>query len=843
MTAICKTIPIHGTTTSPLLKYCENNNKTSISKNIDTLQGLIDYGSDPLKAICDIDEDHKELLITGIKCSPETAAEEFALTKEKYLALKGTTEEFDKNYDPSKGYAKRQPMLAVHMIQSFAETNIDPRVAHEIGVRLAESFGSQAVVDTHMNREHIHNHIIINSYKDNGRKVHVDKEFILSARELSDELQKEFGIPIEFENPRDQLRHKQRGTLTRKEWEHSQAGTSWKDQMREDISTISEIAKSREDYLQLMEAYGYQIVRDTPNSITFYCEKEGRKIRDKTLGNDYMVGELYPPYADKNINFRINDTYKRVQTTPVMGKPISIARYDANGRRRSLIEMLIRKAIAIIQRIGNFFFDERQHSKNNDYYSPKNKIEMLNVAIDTVKKYDIQGQGDLDRQTETAGASLSHAKRNLQIAEIEKQLVETVDTALTDIEMLSMLKTTVGELHLHEYSKDEVLKNKAKIAPMTSKQKKDLSRQLAQNDDMRLMCRFDEISCSDAEKILNYFNGKSEKRPEMLLTKEEFKHQNIAKQMDAIYERQLDRLKDKHTYSPVSEASLRQVEKILEKKGISLDISTLTQYDVISIKNSFGDNPFESPLISAPQKKLLEDKIEELGIKINRKPEFITTLEFNHFMRFVEKKTKAVPSFIGEHEQPSDADIQRLNAFMKVKGIKSSVPVHELSKQDFNKLYSHVICAGHIPEILEPIDRETNSEKDNMFYARVGEYNVSRSLHLAQLRNAYNTLRSLGFDVKVGDDLSHIREQVNMWNEAYDKIVNEKEDFATKYSELIKLKQTVKLAKDPSFLYGELFNPKVDKEIVVEERDEKDTRSEEEDKKYRRQERDDEPSL
>lgn len=837
MTAICKTIAVHSKSASPLMKYCSNEHKTSVSRNADSVEALLNYGGDPLKTICGIDENHKELLITGIKCTPETAAEEFSFTRERYLSIKGSTEEFDKNYNPDKGKKKREAITAIHLIQSFKETDIEPHIAHEIGVRLAESFGCQAVIDTHMNRDHIHNHIILNSYMENGKKVSLNKDVILNIRELSDEIQKEYGIPIEFENPRDQLRHKQRGTIDRKEWELTMEGKSWKDQMREDIAAIAEVAQNREEYLQLMESYGYSVEKETPKNITFRVKENGKKIKDNTLGEDYTIGNLYPPNKEKDREKHFERSAHSPQYSPLFGKPISIAKYDANGRRRGLLELLIRKAIAIIQRIGNFFFDDRYSNYKNSYNSPQYKIDLLNNAIDIIRKYDVEGSKDLERQTEATATTLSHAKRNLRIAEIEKALIDMAENAVTDIEMLSMVKTNIGELHLHEYSNEEIRKTKASFAPMTSKQKKDLSRELAKHENYRLTCRFDEISCSDAEKLLGYFNGKEKYKPEILLTKDEYQKRSLLKQADSIYEKQIDRLKEKYAGESPKETQLNQALKILELRGIAIDKNALSQYDVMSIRNCFGENPFISPVISEPQKKLLEEKVKELGVELNRKPEFITANEFNHFMRYIDKKTKAKPSFIGEREDPNEEDVKRLGAIMKAKEIEATVPLKELSKNDFNKLYSYAIYQGHIPEVLEPVGNEDNSDRDNLFYARVSNYDVSRSLHLAQLRNAYNTLRSLGFDVKQGDDLGYIREVIDDWNKSYEGIVKEKEKLAEKYSDLLKVKRASKLATTPSFLYGDLFNPDVDKEVPVVEKDERDTRSEEEDKKWRHMEK------
>ena len=95
-------------------------------------------------------------LVSGIGCQPETAFDEFLSTKLLHHKDGG--------------------VMFYHMVQSFPKgANIDPRTAHEAARRLAGYFdGCEVLVRTHVDREHIHSHCIINSVNfETGRKVHM----------------------------------------------------------------------------------------------------------------------------------------------------------------------------------------------------------------------------------------------------------------------------------------------------------------------------------------------------------------------------------------------------------------------------------------------------------------------------------------------------------------------------------------------------------------------------------------------------------------------------------------------------------------------------------------------
>ena len=91
-----------------------------------------------------------------------------------YQNIHNLSEYMGADYKTEKQYLKEDGILGFHIIQSFKEGETTPELAHKIGVELAEElFGDrfEVVVSTHLNTNHYHNHIVINSvsFKDGKR--------------------------------------------------------------------------------------------------------------------------------------------------------------------------------------------------------------------------------------------------------------------------------------------------------------------------------------------------------------------------------------------------------------------------------------------------------------------------------------------------------------------------------------------------------------------------------------------------------------------------------------------------------------------------------------------------
>ena len=220
------------------------------------MKSVTRYVSQPEKTLWD-----GQNLISGIGCQPETAFDEFLSTKHLHRKDGG--------------------VMFYHMVQSFPKgANIDPRAAHEAARRLAGYFeGCEVLVCTHVDREHIHSHCIINSVNfETGKKVHMADEQIQELRVRNDQICEELGLP-KFQ--RDG--HRQSRGMSNAEYYTADRGESWKFELMRVIDECMRCAGNREEFLALLRSEGYNATwTDGRKNIT-YTTPDGRKCRDSKL--------------------------------------------------------------------------------------------------------------------------------------------------------------------------------------------------------------------------------------------------------------------------------------------------------------------------------------------------------------------------------------------------------------------------------------------------------------------------------------------------------------------------------------------------------------------------------
>ncbi|KQU14756.1 relaxase/mobilization nuclease domain-containing protein [Priestia megaterium] len=181
-------------------------------------------------------------------------------------------------------WGKNSGIQAHHVIQSFKPDEVDPRQANEIGLQLAEKLaqGHEVAIYTHTDKNHIHNHIVINAvnYED-GRKFHAHgQEAIDRFREVSDELCKEYGLSIVEECSADVRYTLAEQSLLEK------GESSWKDKIRTAIDSSKEQATSFEDFQERLKDQGVQATLRGKN-ITYEHLESNKKVRGTKLGLAY----------------------------------------------------------------------------------------------------------------------------------------------------------------------------------------------------------------------------------------------------------------------------------------------------------------------------------------------------------------------------------------------------------------------------------------------------------------------------------------------------------------------------------------------------------------------------
>ena len=232
------------------------------------ISDIIDYVANPKKT-------DNGRLITGYACDSRTADAEFLLAKRQYIAATGRVRGTD-------------DVIAYHVRQSFCPGEITPEEANRLGVEFAKRFtkGNHAfVVCTHIDKSHIHNHIIWSSVS-----LEYDRKFrnfwgsTKAVRRLSDTICIENGLSI-VENP------KLHGKSYNK-WLGDQAKPSHRELLRVAIdNALSQSPADFEELLKLLQEYGCEVSK-RGKSYRLKLSGWEKAARMDSLGEGYGLEDL-----------------------------------------------------------------------------------------------------------------------------------------------------------------------------------------------------------------------------------------------------------------------------------------------------------------------------------------------------------------------------------------------------------------------------------------------------------------------------------------------------------------------------------------------------------------------
>ena len=175
-----------------------------------------------------------------------------------------------------------------HMVQSFPKgAEVDPRQAHEAARRLAEYFeGCEALVCTHVDREHIHSHCVINSVNfETGKKLHMAKKQLQELMRRNDAICQEMGLPV-FEPTAQQARG-----MSGAEYHTALKGQSWKLRLMNTIDECMKYAADRDAFVSLMASEGYAVRWESSRKYITYTTPEGMRCRDSKLHEEKYCKE------------------------------------------------------------------------------------------------------------------------------------------------------------------------------------------------------------------------------------------------------------------------------------------------------------------------------------------------------------------------------------------------------------------------------------------------------------------------------------------------------------------------------------------------------------------------
>ena len=207
-------------------------------------------------------------LVSGINCQPQSVYDDFINTKLLYHKDGG--------------------VMFYHMVQSFPKgAAVDPRQAHEAARRLAEYFdGCEVLVCTHVDREHIHSHCVINSVNfETGKKLHMAKEQLQELMRRNDMICQEMGLPV-FEAAQQQSRG-----MSGAEYHTALKGQSWKLRLMNTIDECMKYAADKDAFVSLMASEGYAVRWESGRKYITYTTPDGMKCRDNKLHEEKYCKE------------------------------------------------------------------------------------------------------------------------------------------------------------------------------------------------------------------------------------------------------------------------------------------------------------------------------------------------------------------------------------------------------------------------------------------------------------------------------------------------------------------------------------------------------------------------
>ena len=214
-------------------------------------------------------QENGQHLVSGQNCTPPLALREFLTTRAMHR--------------------KERPVWFYHYVQSFAPNEpVTGELAHELAKMFAARAWpeSEVLIATHIDREHIHSHFIVNSVCfGNGKMLRQGPGTLARLRPISDELCAAHGLSV---LPRQEAKTQGLGA---REYRSATKGESWKFRLINTIDECMKYAADKDAFVSLMASEGYDVRWESTRKYITYTTPAGLKCRDNKLHEEKYCKE------------------------------------------------------------------------------------------------------------------------------------------------------------------------------------------------------------------------------------------------------------------------------------------------------------------------------------------------------------------------------------------------------------------------------------------------------------------------------------------------------------------------------------------------------------------------
>ena len=430
------------------VEYAANEDKTS-------LDNIIEYAANP-------DKTEQRLFETAINCSSvENAYKEMMATKKKY--------------------GKEDKVLAYHYIESFKPGEVTPELAHKIGVEFArECFGDrfEVVIGTHLDRHHLHNHIVVNSvsFVDGGKFRSTPKSYYNEIRKVSDRLCREYGLSV-IDDPQHKGMHYA-------EWKAANEGKpTIRGQVREELDEIIKSSPTMQIFWRELKRRGYVVHRRGENiKYTSIIPPFGKRpVRLDKLGAEYSEESIRQRIIARQNGIYIMQPSQLKKVYKVKGNIRTAPRKKLKGfqalyfhylylfkkirRKRTpqRVSFFMRDELIKMERYQKqfrFLYDNNiETSEQLEQYQSKQEARINDLVEQRKTLYkernseDEQGKEKITRQVTVINGILKECRSDVRMCKAIFADAEKLEEKYRQAQTLSKQAIKEAEVSKHEYKR------------------------------------------------------------------------------------------------------------------------------------------------------------------------------------------------------------------------------------------------------------------------------------------------------------------------------------------------------------------------------------------------------
>ena len=327
--------------------------------------------------------------------------------------------------DTKRAVGKADGVQYYHMIQSFKPGEITPELALEIAKEFAQEHlpGYETVIGVHVDREHIHAHILFNSVNaDTGEKYHSNAQSYYSQiRGISDRLCREHGLSVIMQGESAKA-------VSYIEWlRQSKGQPTFRSMLEADLRTAIEDANDLGHFFMLMEHKGWEI-------------SHGNRLGFRLRGQDRFMypGRKNPLFTEEGIRAAIQSGLEDIEAgrrPAVIYRP-AYKPYKKYPKYTGIMALYVHY-LYVLGKIGQRQYPPRMTPQLRQEVM---KSQRYREQFDFLRENGIATQGDMaafQSRTEDALATLTKQRT---ILNVRKKKRKKLYNALADVSALAQAK-------------------------------------------------------------------------------------------------------------------------------------------------------------------------------------------------------------------------------------------------------------------------------------------------------------------------------------------------------------------------------------------------------------------